>query len=417
MTAMFAPRGRLSPPFLLALISLLGPAACSREAPPARGDDLARRFILVDTHIDLPMRLLEKDEDISVRTPKGDFDLPRARQGGLDAPFMSIYIPSEYQKKGGAKAYADRLIDRVEELPRRWPDAFAIARTPDEVRRHAQAGLISLPMGMENGAAIEDDLANLRHFFDRGVRYITLTHAEDNQICDSSYNEGERRWSGLSPFGRQVVQEMNRLGMMVDVSHISDDAFQQVMELTRAPVIASHSSCRRFTPGFERNMSDEMIRAVGANGGVVMINFGSAFLTEAANKASRARWDAVKAFRKANGIAEDADDDPRVKAFSEQYRKDHPPVFATLDDVVAHIDHAVRLAGIDHVGLGSDFDGVGDSLPEGLKDVSGYPNLIDALLAKGYTETDIEKICGGNLLRVWNDVEAAARSLSADQNR
>ena len=163
--------------------------------------------------------------------------------------------------------------------------------------------------------------------------------------------------------------------------------------------------------------TDEMIRAVGANGGVVMINFGSAFLTEASNKASRARWDAVKAFRKANGIAEDADDDPRVKAFSEQYRKDHPPVFATLDDVVAHIDHAVRLAGIDHVGLGSDFDGVGDSLPEGLKDVSGYPNLIDALLAKGYTETDIEKICGGNLLRVWNDVEAAARSLSADQNR
>jgi membrane dipeptidase len=403
---------------LASSLPLLVLAACAPEPPPApRGADLARRFVLVDTHIDLPMRLVEKDEDISVRTPKGDFDLPRAREGGLDAPFMSIYVPAEYQKKGGAKAYADRLIDKVEELPRRWPDAFAIARTPEDVRRHAASGLISLPMGMENGAAIEDDLGNLRHFFDRGVRYITLTHSEDNQICDSSYNEGERRWRGLSPFGRHVVQEMNRIGMMVDVSHVSDDAFSQVLEIARAPVIASHSSCRRFTPGFERNLSDDMIRAVGANGGVVMINFGSAFLTERANKDSRARRDAVRAFRKEHGIAAEDDQDERLKAFREQYRKDNPPVFATMDDVVAHIDHAVKLAGIDHVGLGSDFEGVGDSLPEGLKDVSGYPNLIDALLAKGYSEGDIEKICGGNLLRVWTEVEAAARALSADQNR
>lgn len=400
---------------LLALLPLLGSAACSQETSRPQGADLARRFLLVDTHVDLPMRLVKKPEDISVRTPKGDFDLPRARQGGLDAPFMSIYIPASYQKTGGAKAYADHLIDLVEDLPRKWPEAFAIARTPEEVRRHAASGLISLPMGMENGAAIEDDLANVRHFFDRGVRYITLTHGEDNQICDSSYNEGDRRWHGLSPFGRKVVQEMNRLGIMVDVSHISDEAFAQVMDLSQAPVIASHSSCRRFTPGFERNMTDDMIRQVGEKGGVVMINFGSAFLTEAANKASKARRDAEKAFRKDNGIT--AEEDERVKAFEEQYRKDHPPVFAGLNDVVDHIDNVVRIAGINHVGLGSDFEGVGDSLPEGLKDVSGYPRLIDALLAKGYTETDIEKICGGNLLRVWSDVEAAARRLSGGQNR
>jgi membrane dipeptidase len=394
------------PLLLLLAVQLVCLAACSRPAPAPRGADLARRFILVDTHVDLPMRLVKQMDDLSTRTPKGDFDLPRARAGGLDAPFMSIYIPASYQKTGGAKAYADHLINLVEDLPRRWPEAFVIARTPEDVRRQAAAGLISLPMGMENGAGIEDDLANVRHFYDRGVRYITLTHGEDNLICDSSYNEKERRWHGLSPFGREVVQEMNRLGIMVDVSHISDEAFAQVMELSKAPVIASHSSCRHFTPGFERNMSDDMIRQMAEKGGVLQINFGSAFLTQAANVSGKKRHDAVTAYREANGIT--ADDDPRAEQFEEQYKKDNPPVFATLDDVVAHIDHVVRLAGIDHVGIGSDYEGVGDSLPEGLKDVSGYPNLIDALLAKGYSQADVEKICGGNLLRVWSEVEAAA---------
>ncbi|MGH9870309.1 MAG: subclass B3 metallo-beta-lactamase [Candidatus Polarisedimenticolia bacterium] len=387
-------------------LSACGGAGRHEADLQARAAELARRFIIVDTHIDVPDRLVKKqDEDLSVRTPDGDFDHPRAAAGGLDAPFMSIYVPASYQKTGGAKAYADGLIDLVESFSRKWPDKFALATSPADVRRNAEAGLISLPMGMENGAPVEDDLANLKHFFDRGIRYITLTHGEDNQICDSSYNKGERRWRGLSPFGRQVVEEMNRLGIMVDVSHISDEAVRQVMEMTRAPAIASHSSCRHFTPGWERNMSDELIQALAAKGGVIMINFGSSFLTHEARVSYDAHSTAAKAFREKQGIDSE---DPKAKEFSEAWWKEHRKVYATVDDVVAHIDHVVELAGIDHVGIGSDFDGVGDSLPVGLKDVSAYPSLIAALLKRGYSERDIEKICGGNLLRVWTEVERAA---------
>jgi len=404
-------KARATPAISFVCLLALVPAACvgpSRTVPEDRqrlAQELVRRLILVDTHIDVPERLQEQMEDISQRTAKGNFDYPRAVAGGLDAPFMSIYVPASYQKNGGAKALAEKLIDMVEGFASRWPGKFALARSPDDIRRNTAAGRISLPMGMENGAPIEDDLANLRHFYDRGIRYITLTHSEDNQICDSSYNEKERRWHGLSPFGRQVVEEMNRLGIMVDISHVSDDAFRQVMELSRAPAIASHSSCRRFTPGWERNMSDEMIQALSARGGVIMINFGSAFLTPEANKANDAFSKARTAWKEGLG-REPASEES--KAFSDQYWKEHPRVYARLDDVVTHIEHVAKLAGIDHVGIGSDFDGVGDSLPEGLKDVSGYPNLVAALLERGYSQKDIGKICGGNILRVWSEVERVA---------
>ncbi len=392
---------------LLAILPVAcgGPSRTVPEDPHRLAEDLVRRLILVDTHIDVPERLHKQMENISEKTVKGNFDYPRAVAGGLDAPFMSIYVPASYQKEGGAKAYAEGLIDMVEGFTSKWPDKFALARSPEDIRRNSASGRISLPMGMENGAPIEDDLANLKHFYDRGIRYITLTHSEDNQISDSSYNEEERRWHGLSPFGRQVVEEMNRLGIMVDISHVSDDAFRQVMELSRAPAIASHSSCRRFTPGWERNMSDEMIQALAAKGGVIMINFGSAFLTKEANKASDDASKARKAWKKSLG--HDPTDE-ESEAWSDQYWKEHPRVYARLDDVVAHIDHVVRLAGIEHVGIGSDFDGVGDSLPEGLKDVSGYPNLVAVLLERGYSQDDIEKICGGNILRVWSEVERVA---------
>jgi membrane dipeptidase len=209
----------------------------------------------------------------------------------------------------------------------------------------------------------------------------------------------------LSPFGREVVSEMNRLGVMIDISHVSDKSANQVLDLTKAPVIASHSSCRRFTPGWQRNISDELIGRVAENGGVVMINFGSAFLDEAANSQSTAFWKAAKEFRESNGLERE---DPRVKAFEEEYFKAAPKIFADLSDVINNIDHVVSLAGIDHVGFGSDFDGVGDSLPEGLKDVTGYPNIIYELLKRGYSEEDIAKICGENLMRVWSEVEKAA---------
>ena len=368
----------------------------------ARAQALAREAILVDGHVDVPYRLDEGgDEDLSQRTAGGDFDYVRAREGGLDVPFMSIYIPSSYQQTGGAKAYADSLIDMVEGFAERWPDKFALARSADDARRLHARGLVALPMGMENGAPVEGDLANLRHFYDRGIRYVTLTHGEDNDISDSSYDT-TRTWNGLSPFGEDVVREMNRLGLIVDVSHLSDSAFYDVLRVTRAPVLATHSSLRHFTPGWERNMSDDMVEALAANGGVVMINFGSSFL----RNEYREQGNAVRAEIE-HGVAERGFDpaSPEAAAYREAQRRARP--LGTVADVADHVDRAVRLAGIDHVGLGSDFDGV-FSLPAGLQDASEYPNLVYELLRRGYTDEDVRKILGENALRVWAEAERAA---------
>jgi len=398
------------------------PVPVAEDAAPAPVDvdthaaELAHRFVIVDGHVDLPHRLHEERaktgsngswDPATGASSEGDFDVPRAKKGGLDAPFMSIYIPAANQKTAGAsKQLADDLIDMVEALAKESPDKLAIARTPDEIRENHAAGKISLPMGIENGAALEDDLANVRHFFDRGVRYITLTHSENNLICDSSYAE-DRKWNGLSPYGRQVVEAMNRVGIMIDVSHVSDDAFKQAVELSQTPVIASHSSCRHFTPDFERNPSDELIQLLAAKGGVIMINFGSGFILEAAQKASKARWDVLKPFMEAEKVEFG---DPKVEAFLAEYDAAHPKVFATVSTVADHIDHVVKLVGIDHVGFGSDFDGVGDSLPDGLKDVSMLPNLIAELLRRGYSDADVEKIASGNVFRVWSAVQAYAQA-------
>ena len=390
--------------------------SAAKEDLVTLAETLTRQTLLVDTHVDVPYRLSEKMADVSQATEDGDFDYPRAKAGGLDAPFMSIYVPASYQETGGAKDLADELIDMVEGIAAGAPDKFAIARSPAEVEEQFAAGLISLPLGMENGAPVEDDLANVQHFYDRGIRYITLTHSKNNQICDSSYEEADnRRWNGLSPFGREVVADMNRLGMMVDISHVSDQTFYQVLELSSAPVIASHSSCRKFTPDFERNMDDAMIQALAETGGVIQINFGSSFLTEASNLQSNARWAATRAFAEEQGLdRENEEDRAKIEAFMEQYDQENPKVFADLSDVVAHIDHVVRLVGIDHVGIGSDFDGVGDSLPTGLKDVSQYPNLVRALLEKGYSEEDVAKLLSGNILRVWREVERVASELQRE---
>lgn len=392
------------------------PEPAAKPASPAqdeRARELARRFIIMDGHVDLPHRLtLRLDpngqpiEDVSKRTEFGDFDHPRAVAGGLDAPFMSIYVPSSYQKSGGAKKKADELIDMVEKIATTHPDKFALAHSPDKVVANSAAGRISLPLGIENGAAIEDKLDNLAHFHGRGVRYITLTHGEDNLICDSSYDK-KRTWKGLSPFGRQVVAEMNRLGIMIDVSHISDQAFDQVIELSQAPAIASHSSARRFTPGFERNLDDERIKKLAARGGVLLINFGSSFIDDRA----RAYFDQMReAIKKQTAGRTPPPDELERDKLQEAYAAEHPRILATLDQVADHIIHVIELAGVDHVGFGSDFDGVGRSLPVGLEDVSGYPNLIRVLLDRGLSEADVEKIAGGNFMRVWREVEEHARS-------
>lgn len=375
-----------------------------------KAQELAKKFIILDGHVDLPYRLksdnfdINKDQDLIIRTDKGDFDYERAVEGGLNAPFMSIYIPARYQTEGGAKELADTLINMVESIATEFPDKFAIAKTAADVEAQFEKGLISFPMGMENGAPIGEELENIQYFNERGISYITLTHSKDNLICDSSYDT-TRTWNGLSPFGKEVIKEMNRVGIMVDISHVSDSTFYQVMDITKAPVIASHSSCRHFTPDFERNMSDEMIKKLGENGGVIQINFGSTFLDSAVATYTRDRRERLgkileeKQINFRDSAAKDV-----IDAFNEEF----PSRFATVQTVADHIDHVVALAGIDHVGLGSDYDGVGDSLPTGLKDVASFPNLIEELLKRGYTEEDIEKICYKNVFRVWKAVDDLA---------
>lgn len=372
--------------------------AADDAALRAKAEELAKKFIIVDTHVDLPYRLENNPEEVNVRTARGEMDYVRAKAGGLDAPFMSIYTPASLQKPGEAKAHANRLIDMVEGIAAKWPDKFAIATSPEEVRQQFAKGLVSLPLGLENGSPIGDDLANLKVFYDRGIRYITLTHSRNNLICDSSY-DSVRKWNGLSPFGREVVKEMNRLGIMVDISHVSDDAFYQVMEIAKAPAIASHSSCRAFTPGFERNMDDAMIKTLAKNGGVIMINFGSSFISDTYRKGGDEIRTKVRSFMEEHQLPRN---DPKVRALIDRLRKELK--FADVTDVVDHIDHVVKLVGVDYVGFGSDYDGVGDSLPTGLKDVSQYPNLIYHLLKAGYSEGDIEKMCYGNIFRVWDAV-------------
>lgn len=394
------------------LLALFGLAGCSDEPemplssamdPAARAQLLTQETLLVDTHVDVPYRIVEDGEqDLSVRTPSGHFDYPRARKGGLDAPFMSIYVPSSYQEDGGAKEFADALIDMVEGFAERWPKQFALAHSTEDVERNFAAGVVSLPMGLENAAPVET-LDDLHHFYARGIRYITLVHAENNQICDSSY-AADRKWNGLSPYGEEVVREMNRLGIMVDVSHVSDAAFFRVLEVSAVPVIASHSSCRRFTPDWERNMSDEMIVALSRSGGVIQINFGSAFLDVAANEAANAQWAEYDAFLEESGLSADSEE---AKAKEAELRDAHPVPPVPLARVADHIDHVVDLVGIDHVGIGSDYDGV-RALPEGLEDASRYPALVEELLRRGYSDDHIRKILSGNLMRVWRAVEAYA---------
>ncbi|WP_040302541.1 dipeptidase [Algoriphagus machipongonensis] len=377
--------------------------------------EIAHNTIMVDGHVDLPYRMkvggftLQREIlDVSVRTDGGNFDYPRTKEGGLDAPFMSIYIPASNQQiPGASKALADSLILMTERLTETFPDKFAMAYSPADIEANFAEGKISLPMGMENGAGLEDDISNVEYFYNRGIRYITLTHGKANLIGDSSYDT-VRLYNGLSEYGKQVVKEMNRVGIMVDVSHVSDDTFLDALATTEVPVIASHSSVRAFTPGFERNMSDELIKAMADNGGVMMINFGGSFIDSAyASGSAKVREHLV------NWLAENelSRSDSAAQAYIAEYTAANNP-FPTVQKVADHIDHVVALVGVDYVGLGSDFDGVGDSLPTGLKDVSMYPNLIAELLKRGYSEEDIKKICSGNIFRVWKAVEDYAASQS-----
>lgn len=360
----------------------------------------AQDFIIVDGHIDLPFRLnkegflFNKNIDLNYET-NGNFDIPKAKRGGLNCPFMAIYIPSE-KKENEAYQFANSLIDLMENVINCNKD-FNFAYSPTDVLENFKNGKISLPMGMENGSALGNEIKNLDYFFKKGIRYITLTHAKNNQICDSSY-ENEKKWGGLSDFGKILIKKMNKIGMMVDVSHVSDDTFYDIVKISCKPIIASHSSPRALTPNFERNLSDDMIELIAKTNGVILINFGSSFVNSRSNKIFTEinnkveKWRVEKEFK---------NDDKETEKFKNILINKLKP-FADIEDVLDAIDHINNLVGDDYIGFGSDYDGLGNSLPQNLKDVSTYVNLIEGLIRRGYSEKSIEKICYKNFFRAWN---------------
>lgn len=396
---------RMSPfPRALVFLAALGPAAAYAQAPAARA--VHDRAIVVDTHADTTQRMVfDPRFDIGERHSDGNVDIPRMRDGGMDALFFSIWVPSDVTGPIAVKRAFDQ-IDAVREAVRTHPNDLVLATTAADVRRAAADGKIAALMGVEGGHMIDDDMRQLRNFAALGVRYMTLTHFKNNNWADSSTDAPAH--NGLTAFGRDVVREMNRLGMMIDISHVSDKTFADVLALTAAPVIASHSSSRSIA-NHPRNMTDDMLRALAKNGGVVMINYHAGFLSEEFRVASEKKngdvVSAMAAMSKKCGGNE-------ACTTMESERIDHEAMAAgtlpkvTWEKIIEHIDHAVKIAGADHVGLGSDFDGA--TMPIGMEDVSKVPAITAALLQKGYTAQDVEKILGGNILRVMEAVERLA---------
>lgn len=368
-----------------------------------KGKYLAHKFLMIDTHIDLPHQLSRGWYEVDGRNEKGHFDYERAIEGGLNVAFMSIYMSPTYEFNG-AKNYADTLISFVNRIVETHPDKFKLVTSTNDVLSNFPSDKVLLAMGMENGSPIEGELNNIKYFYDKGIRYITLSHTKNNHICDSSGDE-VKKWNGLSPFGKEVIKEMNRLGILVDIAHVSDSAFYQALELSEVPVFSSHSNARHFTKDLERNMNDEMIIALANKGGVINVLYGSFLMKDELIKSIDKRRDELTIYLKENNLERNS---PEAREFLKQYNINHPNVEGNVWDVVDIINHIVNLVGIDYVGMGSDFDGVG-ALPVGLKDVSQIPNLLAALLEEGYSEEDIEKICSKNFLRVWKTVENYAK--------
>jgi membrane dipeptidase len=393
---------------LCATLTLALPVHTQAPADPVspRAKQLHDQAIVVDSHDDTTQRLVfDKAFDIAKRNASGNIDIPRMREGGLDALFFSIWVPSDVTGPI-AVTRALQQIDAVREAVRTHPNDLLLATTTADVRRAASDHKIAALIGMEGGHMIDDDLGLLRDYATLGVRYLTLTHFKNNNWADSSTDKPAH--DGLTDFGKDVVRELNRLGVMVDISHVADKTFYDALQVTTAPVIASHSSCRAIA-NHPRNMSDEMLRALAKNGGVVMINYHAAFLSEAFRVASeKLSGDvvaAMDAMSKRCGGNEACSTMESERVNHEAMVKGQLPK-VTWDTIIEHIDHAVKVAGVDHVGLGSDFDGA--TMPLGMEDASKLPRITDALLKKGYSEMDAQKILGGNILRVMEQVERAA---------
>jgi membrane dipeptidase len=375
-----------------------------------RAMKLHREAIVLDTHNDITSEITDRDFDMGARDTSGrtQTDIPRMKDGGLDADFFAIYVASRYAREGGAARRALDMIDGVYEQARRHPESLEMAFTSDDIRRIHRTGKIAALMGIEGGHAIEDSLSALRQFYRLGVRYMTLTHSNTNNWADSSgdiNNPKVKHHDGLTEFGREVVREMNRLGMAVDISHVADQTFWDAIETSQAPVIASHSSARALTD-IPRNMTDDMLRAVAKNGGVVMVNFGKNFVNTRYVKPSpeiQAKLDEIRNQYSGNPT--------EMRARLRELQGPSPHV--TLDMLIDHFVHIAKVAGIGHVGIGSDFDGVGGQLPEGMEDISKLPAITYELLKRGYSDADVKKILGENFLRTMSEIERVAKKLQA----
>jgi membrane dipeptidase len=394
--------------------ALLVEAAVNSDDISLRARKLHFSSIVVDTHDDTTQRFLDAKFDIGARHPDGSIDVPRMREGGLDAIFFSIWIPS---KVTGPEAVNRALtqIEVVHEQIRAHPKELALATTAAEVRAADKQGKIAALVGVEGGHMINSDLDVLRKFASLGVRYMTLTHSGNDEWADSSTDKPAH--NGLTDFGKDVVREMNRLGVIVDISHVSDKTFYDALEISEAPMIASHSSCRALCDA-RRNMSDQMIKDLAAKGGVVQINYHSGFLSqeflnaEVANpEINKAIGEEVKKRCGDNEACQLIEGDRLTREFVEQGKL--PRVDWTK--IIEHIEHAVKVAGVDHVGLGSDFDGA--NMPYGMEDATKLPRITDALLKKGYSEGDVKKILGENTLRVMAEVERVSWELSRQPHK
>jgi len=368
----------------------------------ARAQALHERAIVIDTHVDTPMLMAGRGLDIGRRNDFGNLDLVRMKEGGLDAVFMAVFVSNDLDDDHPAQHALQTIAVIHQQVCLNAPLA-EIAYSPGDIRRIAKTGRRAVLIGMENGGPVERSLDLLRMYYRLGVRYITLTHMKSNPICDSSTDDP--RWGGLSPFGIEMVAEMNRLGMMIDVSHISDDAFFDVIERSAAPVIASHSATRALCDS-PRDLTDEMLAALSRNGGVIQIVFYSGFLSdEYAKKSAEVRERLRPMMDKIREETGGNEDEYYARAMP--IWRENAPEAPGIDALIDHIEHAVEIAGIDHVGLGSDYDGAG-SFPKGLEDCTGYPLITYELLEHGYSDQDVTKILGGNLLRVFGEVEKRA---------
>jgi membrane dipeptidase len=394
---------------LLALAPASGQEKAARRGTVKLTDEalaLHRAAFVFDGHNDLPWQLRENADfdlrrfDVAQPQPKLHTDIPRLRRGNVGAQFWSAYVPAETAKKGSALKETLIQIDLIHRLIRAYPDTFGLAVNAADVVRLRKEGKIASLIGVEGGHSIENSLAVLRMLHALGARYMTLTHSETLDWADSATDEP--RHHGLTPLGEDVVREMNRLGMLVDISHVSAETMRHVLKVTRAPVIASHSSAFALAP-HPRNVPDDVLRLVAKNGGVVMVNFYPGFLTP---EGARALKDVGSAY---NDLKKRYPNEAELAEAYAQWKREHPFPPATIHDVADHIEHIIKVAGVDYVGLGSDYDGI-NAVPRQLEDVSTYPYLTQELLNRGVAPEGIHKILGGNVLRVLGAAEEVARS-------